>query len=151
MKQKMLIETPLGEIEIEEEGGFIVRISFGSTDDGHAAESPLLRCAALQLKEYFRGERRRFELPVAFCGTQFQNEVWKKLCETEYGEVKRYSEIAAEIGRPKSCRAVGGACGGNPVAIVVPCHRILGSNGLTGYAGGLWRKEWLLNHEKVSK
>ncbi len=109
---------------------------------------PLLEEVQRQLAAYFAGELRRFDLPLALDGTVFQRRVWQRLLSVEYGETASYQTIADSIGNPKAVRAVGAANGRNPVAIVVPCHRIVGSSGqLIGYGGGLWRKEWLLRHE----
>ncbi len=101
-----------------------------------------------QLNEYFRKERKQFELPIDLYGTPFQKLVWRKLLEIPYGEVRTYKEVAQAIGAPKAVRAVGGANNKNPVSIVVPCHRVIGSNGsLVGYGGGLHIKEYLLTLE----
>jgi methylated-DNA-[protein]-cysteine S-methyltransferase len=104
--------------------------------------------AARQVAEYFDGTRREFDLQLALHGTAFQELVWRQLLTVPYGRVATYGEIGDAIGRPRAVRAVGAANGRNPISIVVPCHRIIGSDGtLTGYGGGLWRKEWLLRHE----
>ena len=116
---------------------------------------PLLLEAQRQLAAYFAGELRHFDLPLAMEGTAFQRQVWQQLRSVEYGETASYQAVADAIGNPKAVRAVGAANGRNPVAIIVPCHRIIGSSRagsgarpkLTGYGGGLWRKEWLLRHE----
>lgn len=101
-----------------------------------------------QLGEYFAGERERFELPLAARGTEFQRRVWEALSRVPYGRTATYGEIAGATGRPSAARAVGAASGRNPLAIVVPCHRIVGADGaLTGYGGGLTRKAWLLEQE----
>ncbi len=106
-----------------------------------------------QLREYFAGERQRFELPLAGSGTEFQRRVWEALRRVPYGRTASYGEIARAIDRPSAARAVGGASRRNPLMIVVPCHRIVGADGaLTGYGGGLHRKEWLLKREaRVSR
>jgi methylated-DNA-[protein]-cysteine S-methyltransferase len=104
---------------------------------------------ARQLRSYFAGEREQFDLPLAPEGTKFQQEVWHRLCEIPYGETVSYGELARRIGNPKASRAVGLANGSNPLPIVIPCHRVIGSNGkLTGYGGGLPIKEKLLALEK---
>ena len=110
---------------------------------------PTVVDASSQLEEYFDGSRQEFDLPLDFQGTDFQIEVWKALLSIPYGQTKTYGEIAGLVGRPKSTRAVGQACGANPIPIVTPCHRVLRSDGgLGGYGSGLNWKEWLLDHEK---
>jgi methylated-DNA-[protein]-cysteine S-methyltransferase len=104
--------------------------------------------AVAQLREYFAGERRAFALPLAPSGSPFERRVWQELLEIPYGETASYGEIARRIGAPSAARAVGLANGRNPIAVVVPCHRVIGANGsLTGYGGGLERKRWLLDLE----
>ncbi len=110
---------------------------------------PLLQAVADQLAAYFRGELTDFDLPVAAAGTPFQQRVWDALRQIPYGETRSYGQLAAEVGSPAASRAVGAANGRNPVSIVVPCHRVVGSSGrLTGYSGGLSTKEMLLTHER---
>ena len=112
-------------------------------------DTPLISSAKRQLDEYFQGKRKSFDLPLAPSGTQFQQKVWNALCTIPYGETRSYKEIAAQIQNPKGCRAVGMANNRNPIMIIIPCHRVIGSNGsLVGYAGGLDIKQWLLAHEK---
>lgn len=116
--------------------------------EGWRREDSPLREAIDQLRAYFDGQRFRFELPLAPAGTPFQQRVWKALQEIPCGETQSYGELAANIGFPAASRAVGAANGRNPIAIVVPCHRVIGANGkLTGYAGGLAIKKALLDHE----
>ncbi|GED70438.1 methylated-DNA--protein-cysteine methyltransferase [Brevibacillus reuszeri] len=104
-----------------------------------------------QLEEYFSGMRSEFSFPIYMEGTSFQKNVWNTLVTIPYGETTSYSAIATTLGNEKAVRAVGNANGKNRLSIVVPCHRIVGANGsLTGYAGGLWRKDWLLQHEKTN-
>jgi methylated-DNA-[protein]-cysteine S-methyltransferase len=108
-----------------------------------------LRETARQLEEYFKGERREFDLPLRLDGTEFQRRAWRNLMEIPYGKTRSYGEQAQRIGNPKASRAVGLANGRNPIPIVVPCHRVIGANGsLTGFGGGIARKQWLLAHEK---
>jgi methylated-DNA-[protein]-cysteine S-methyltransferase len=105
--------------------------------------------AAQQLSEYFAGQRLDFDLPIVATGTPFQHRVWALLRQISYGEYRSYGELAQELGNPKAARAVGLANGRNPISIIVPCHRVVGSTGkLTGYAGGLTTKQWLLEHEQ---
>ena len=111
--------------------------------------NPFLLQATEQLRAYFAGEREGFDLPLAPRGTPFQQKVWKRLCEIPYGETISYGELAKQIGNPQASRAVGLANGSNPIPIVIPCHRVIGSNGkLTGYGGGLPIKEKLLALER---
>ena len=113
-------------------------------------ESPVLKEAATQLEEYFAGERTDFDLRMELDGTPFQKEVWAELSRIPYGETISYGELARRVGRPKGPRAVGQANGRNPIAIIVPCHRVLASNGIGGYGGGLTVKRSLLALEGVT-
>ena len=111
--------------------------------------SPVLDQAALELDEYFAGDRTGFDVPLQLEGTDFQLAAWQALAQIPYGETRSYTEQAARIGRPTAVRAVGAANGRNPVSIVLPCHRVVGSDGaLRGFGGGLDVKEWLLRHER---
>lgn len=111
-------------------------------------EVGLLEAAKRELLEYLEGRRREFDLPLKPEGTEFQKRVWKALLTIPYGETRSYGQIAAQIGNPKACRAVGMANHKNPLPIVIPCHRVIGSGGsLVGYGGGLDRKVWLLKLE----
>ena len=115
-------------------------------------QHPLFETLDQQLKEYFEGKRKTFDLPLSTPGTVFQNNVWQALQSIPYGTTRSYAEQARSIGNPKAVRAVARANGDNRLAIIIPCHRVIGSDGkLTGYGGGLWRKEWLLAHEKKNK
>lgn len=108
-----------------------------------------LDCLRAELDAYFRGKLRRFEAPLDLRGTPFQKSVWKRLARTPYGTTLTYAQLAARAGLPSAVRAVGHANGRNPVSIVVPCHRVVGTDGaLHGYGGGLWRKRWLLEFER---
>src|SRR6202012_510460 len=112
----------------------------------------LLAQARAQIEEYFAGTRRDFDLPLAPRGTAFQRSVWHALATIPFGVTTTYGEIAAAVGRPTASRAVGAANGQNPIAIVIPCHRVIGANGtLTGYGGGLPTKEWLVRHERAAE
>lgn len=111
---------------------------------------PILDECVLQLDEYFKGERKEFTVKLNPEGTEFQKIVWNELLKNPFGRTVSYMELAKSIGDVKAIRAVGAANGKNKIAIIIPCHRVIGSNGkLTGYAGGLWRKEWLLKHEGI--
>jgi methylated-DNA-[protein]-cysteine S-methyltransferase len=121
---------------------------FGRAERERNDSHELLREAANQLQAYFAGTLRQFDIPLDMLGTDFQKRVWRQLEEIPYGETRSYAQIAAAVGRPKAVRAVGAANGSNPVAIVVPCHRVIGANGkLTGYGGGLPLKKRLLELE----
>ncbi len=141
--------TPIGLLEIVEEGGAITRVGF--VDPASAkpdARGRALDACRAQLEEYFAGRRRVFELDLDPAGTEFQKAVWARLLKIPFGRTSTYSRVAAAIGRDKAVRAVGAANGQNPISIIIPCHRVIGSDGrLVGYGGGLWRKEWLLGHE----
>jgi methylated-DNA-[protein]-cysteine S-methyltransferase len=142
--------TPLGVMRATTDGRSILALAFDAPGvDAMAAvpEAPrtLLDSLRQQLDEYFAGRRTAFELPLAPAGTPFQRDVWRALCTVPYGQTASYAHIALQVGSPAAVRAVGAANGRNPIAIVIPCHRIIGSNGtLTGYAGGLDRKRRLL-------
>ncbi len=111
-------------------------------------DHPLLKAAVTQLREYFAGTRTKFDLLLDLHGTEFQIASWKSLADVPFGSTRSYGEQAASIGRPRAVRAIGSANGRNPVAIVLPCHRIIGQDGsLTGFGGGLSVKKWLLEHE----
>ncbi|WP_226474956.1 methylated-DNA--[protein]-cysteine S-methyltransferase [Pseudomonas sp. MWU16-30323] len=119
------------------------RVRLGALQE--ANNSPVLQETERQLKEYFAGTRNRFELELDFAGTDFQKKVWQALLTIPFGQTRSYSQIAAQIGNPKAVRAVGAANGRNPISIVAPCHRVIGaSGGLTGFAGGLEAKQYLL-------
>jgi methylated-DNA-[protein]-cysteine S-methyltransferase len=138
------VETPIGPLRLSAEGGRLSRVEFAASAEARSGE-PVLVEAEEQLRAYFAGELRRFELPLAPRGTHFQMSVWDALLEIPYGATTTYSELAAAIGRPSACRAVGAANGRNPLAVIVPCHRVIGAAGaLTGYGGGVERKRVLL-------
>ena len=145
-------QSPIGAVEIlgTQDGVFAMNFvdNPGSTD----VELPAaLKECIKQVGEYFKAERKEFSVKLSLRGTDFQISVWRQLLTVPYGKTASYGEIAAAIGNPAACRAVGAANGKNPISIIVPCHRIIGSNGtLTGYGGGLWRKEWLLKHERAN-
>jgi methylated-DNA-[protein]-cysteine S-methyltransferase len=154
MKSIFFYEYPIGRIGIGEENGAVSRVFFSGQEvfpDRESAETPLIKKAAEQLGEYFAGRRKEFDLPLVLHGTDFQVSVWKALQSIPAGETRTYGDIAALIGRPKACRAVGMANNRNPIPIIVPCHRVIGRDGsLTGYGGGLPVKQYLLELEKAS-
>lgn len=148
-----LMPSPVGRLRLLGDGEALCALYL--EDEDAAAPDPQYRrddgvfaVAREQLQAYFAGHLRLFDLPLAAGGTPFQQTVWRALREIPYGQTLSYGELAARIGQPGAARAVGLANGQNPLAIVVPCHRVIGARGaLTGYAGGLARKRWLLTHE----
>ncbi len=148
MVQFATYSSPFGPVQIGHREGRIVSIRCGSSAAPHMP-SEVSELANLQLQEYFAGKRTAFDLPLELEGTSFQLAVWKAMLEIPYGETRTYGQLAAAIGRPAASRAVGQAANRNPIWIVIPCHRIVGSNhSITGYAGGLSMKQALLELEK---
>ena len=148
-----LVPSPLGELRLVSNGHALVRIEFPGQhgSDGEKRSDSVLDKAAGQLAEYFEGSRRGFDLPLDAGGTEFQRQVWGALQAIPYGELRSYRDIADHLGNRQAVRAVGAANGRNPIPIVVPCHRVIGSNGqLTGFAGGLAAKRKLLELEGLS-
>lgn len=143
-------DSPLGELTLYEEAGSLVRLEFGSPSGaGIPASTPLLREAAGQLSAYFAGDLRRFDLPLSPSGTVFELAIWRVLMAIPYGETRSYAELAGMAGRRDACRATGTACGRNPLPILIPCHRIVRSDGGEGgYSAGIWRKRFLLELER---
>jgi methylated-DNA-[protein]-cysteine S-methyltransferase len=152
-----ITSEPFGELLLLADGRDLTGVHFGPRErwptlpaqmpDG----APVLDRAAEQLRAYFDGRLHEFTLPLAFKGTPFQQQVWRALCEIPYGETIGYAELARRVGAPRGFRAVGQANGCNPIAIIVPCHRVIASDGsLGGYGGGLDRKRWLLAHERAA-
>jgi len=145
--------SPIGILEISGTAHNIYQIKFSSktSSNDKSSKSPgLLAEAISQLDAYFRGNLKKFTLPLSPIGSIFQKRVWTALRMVPYGSTATYGEIAKRIDNPNASRAVGGANNRNPIPIIIPCHRIIGTTGnLVGYAGELWRKEWLLHHEKV--
>ncbi len=146
------LATPIGTLRLVSDGTHMTRIEFEGQYRPEPGErehpDPVLGDCARQLTEYFAGTRREFDLPLAADGTEFQHSVWRSLEAIPYGEVRSYRDIARTIRREKAVRAVGAANGRNPLPVVVPCHRVVGSDGrLTGFAGGLETKAALLRLE----
>jgi methylated-DNA-[protein]-cysteine S-methyltransferase len=151
------IDSPIGELTLASDGEALTGLYMTeqrhrpALPDAGARDDAVLAAARRQLAEYFAGERREFELPLRPAGTEFQRSVWAALREIPYGETAGYGELARRLGRPSAARAVGLANGRNPLAIVVPCHRVIGAAGaLTGYGGGLERKRYLLELERAA-
>lgn len=156
MKYKKVISSPLGKIEVIEEEKKIIELKINQTnkdeEEIQQKDTELLVEAEKQLKEYFLGERKKFNLPIKQEGTEFRKKVWNELEKIPYGETRTYKQIAEAIGNPKAVRAVGMANHINQIPIIIPCHRVIGSNGkLVGYALGLEMKKYLLNLEKENK
>lgn len=146
------VDSPLGPLLLTGDGEALTGLYTDQhgrlpTDLGHRADEEFAQ-ARSQLEEYFAGRRTDFDLPISAPGTAFQNSVWQALRRIRYGSTMSYREVAEEIGNPKAVRAVGSANSRNPISIIVPCHRVVGSDGsLIGYAGGFSAKRWLLDHE----
>jgi methylated-DNA-[protein]-cysteine S-methyltransferase len=155
----MKIETPIGTLHAAlDEQGRLAELGFRESSSLRVDESTSRRGVPLvdsttrrlddlttQLREYFAGKRKTFDFPLAPRGTEFQLAVWNALLDIPYGDTTTYAELARRIGRPSAVRAVGAANGANPIPVIIPCHRVIGSNGtLTGYGGGIERKQWLL-------
>jgi methylated-DNA-[protein]-cysteine S-methyltransferase len=153
MTWTVLDPTPVGPLMLTTDGSALTGLHFGEhpvpgdRDDAH----PVLRAAAAQLAEFFAGERKAFDMPLAPTGTEFQMRVWEQLRLIPYGTTISYGELARRVGNPAASRAVGLANGRNPIAIVVPCHRVIGANGaLTGFGGGMDAKKTLLDLEAAT-
>lgn len=154
--EKTILDTPVGALTLVASSTGLVAILWENDDPlrvrlepaVEGKDNPILTEAARQLSEYFAGKRRSFDLPLDFRGTAFQNSVWQALLSIPFGETRSYGELARSLGKPGASRAVGAANGRNPLSIVAPCHRVIGSNGtMTGFAGGIAAKEYLLRLE----
>ncbi|SDY44872.1 methylated-DNA-[protein]-cysteine S-methyltransferase [Amycolatopsis xylanica] len=152
-----VLDSPIGKLTCVAQDGALAGLymeqqrhlpkfeTFGPEEPGNE----LFARVESQLKEYFAGQRREFDLPITFAGTEFQRRVWTELTEIPYGETISYGELAQRLGNPSASRAVGLANGKNPISVIVPCHRVVGSTGdLTGYGGGIERKRFLLDFER---
>jgi methylated-DNA-[protein]-cysteine S-methyltransferase len=153
-----VVESPIGDLLLTSDGEALTGLYLEShkggpeRDERWHRDDAALNPAREQLSAYFAGESRSFDLRLDSRGTEFQRRVWDALRAVPFGETVSYAELARRIGAPRAVRAVGAAVGRNPISIVVPCHRIIGSDGdLTGYAGGLASKRWLLEHERTAK
>lgn len=151
-------KSPLGTLIIRETDGSVSAVLFANSYKGEKLneealsfqppQSSIIAKCITQLDEYFEGKRKSFDLPMMQAGTDFQKSVWAKLMNIPFGRTISYKELSKRIGNLKAIRAVGTTNGNNSICIIVPCHRVIGSNGdLTGYGGDLWRKKWLLDHE----
>jgi len=147
MDYASVIASPVGTITILADDEFVHVITFAEKDITELSENALTVKVANQLNDYFKGDLKNFDFPMKQKGTEFQQEVWQNLLTIPFGETTSYAKFSAH--NPLAIRAIAAANGKNNIAIVVPCHRVIGSNGkLVGYAGGLWRKQWLLQHER---
>ncbi len=157
LEQTIVMHSPIGPLTLVSDGSYLLELRFGGDMQGVSDTSmesqgpswcPILQQARSELAEYFKGSLMEFSVPYKMRGTPFQQRVWRALCDVPYGTTCSYSELAARIGSPQGARAVGLALGRNPLAIVVPCHRVIGANGsLTGFGGGVETKRLLLEHE----
>lgn len=157
MNEACLYESPIGAILLRGDSDFVTNLAFVEDNELSCFDPKLLdgkvegelTKAIFELGEYFSGNLRDFTVRIQAEGTPFRRKVWEELMKIPYGETISYSCLAKNIENPKAVRAVGGANYSNPVSIIIPCHRVIGKDGrLVGYGGGLWRKEWLLQHEK---
>ncbi|MGQ0678914.1 MAG: methylated-DNA--[protein]-cysteine S-methyltransferase [Actinomycetota bacterium] len=155
MNETRFLDTPLGKMIIIGQRGVVTGLYFVDQKAApllvHVQDQGAYQSAKDQLQEWFRGTRRSFDFALELTGSPFQRQVWEALKTVPYGKTVTYGAIARAIGRPTAARACGAAIGRNPLAIVIPCHRVIGSSGaLTGYAGGMDRKHWMLQHESAS-
>ncbi|MDD3003743.1 methylated-DNA--[protein]-cysteine S-methyltransferase [Flavobacterium sp.] len=150
--QTAYFQSPLGNIKIKGDGNGVTSISILDTKEEISAPVPeVLQHAVNELQDYFKLKRNHFTFKIQPKGTEFQLKVWQELTQIPFGKTISYLELSKKLGDPKAIRAVASANGKNPLWIVIPCHRVIGTDGsLTGYAGGLWRKKWLLEHENPS-
>ena len=149
---KQFLSTPIGTLAIVANDHSLLQVGFVDKAESSVPANAITQQAFDQLQAYFAGKQITFDLPLGAQGTLFQHQVWQALQGIRYGNTCSYQDIAHRLNNPKAVRAVGAANARNPLAIVVPCHRVIGANGaLTGYAGGLSRKAWLLNHETPSR
>ncbi len=149
--ETVAINTPLGIAQITGDANGITQISVIDEGDVSSEKPTGLQNAVTELNDYFQGKRTHFDFKLNPKGTEFQQKVWQALLEIPYGKTCSYMDLSKKLGDVKAIRAVASANGKNPLWIVVPCHRVIGTDSsLTGYAGGLWRKKWLLEHESPS-
>ena len=142
------LKTPIGTVEVTGSHGVIFSVSFLDEEKSPSKIPAALKESVKQIEEYFSGKRKKFELQLQPNGTTFQRHVWDELLKIPFGKTISYIQLARQLGDEKSIRAAASANGKNPIGILIPCHRVIGANSdLVGYAGGLWRKQWLLDHE----
>ena len=151
-KYVAFIQTPIGNLKIIADDNAVTEILFDAEKTSEESTNKIIEQCKRELAEYFVGKRKEFTVPLNQKGSEFQKKVWDELQKIPYGKTVSYGYVAEKIGGKNMMRAVGGANKRNRIPIIVPCHRVIGSNGsLVGYAGGLWRKEWLLEHERKWK
>lgn len=147
MPNAIVTNSKVGPLTIVEEGDTIVGIMFGNFAK-RQSQNMLLKRAAKQISEYMDGRRKVFDLPLSFGGTEFENAVYTELLKIPFGRVVSYEDVAKRVGRPRACRAVGNAVGKNPIALVIPCHRVVGKNNIGGFGSAIHIKKYLLDLEK---
>ena len=142
--------SEIGPIEIVGNQKGILAVTFGADEFQIDRNLPAIMTECLrQMTEYFKGRRQKFSIPLVLEGTDFQKAVWRQLQKIPFGKTASYGDVARAVGSPRAFRAVGNANNKNPISLIIPCHRVIGSDGkLVGFGGGIWRKEWLLEHEK---
>ena len=142
--------SEIGPLEVVGNQKGILTVTFGADEFETDRNLPALMAECLrQLTEYFKGRRQKFSIPLVLEGTDFQKAVWRQLQKIPFGQTASYGDIARAVGSPRAFRAVGNANNKNPIPLIIPCHRVIGSDGkLVGFGGGIWRKEWLLEHEQ---
>lgn len=145
-------KSPIGILEIVCSEEALISIKFVNEEKQAGETNSILKEIVMQLEQYFNGSRKEFDIKISLEGTKFQKQVWNQLINIPYGEIASYKDVAEKIENAKAVRAVGNANNKNKIPIIIPCHRVIGANGnLTGYAGGIDKKQWLLNHEKNYK
>lgn len=145
-------KSPIGILEIVCSEEALISIKFVNEEKQAGETNSILKEIVMQLEQYFNGSRKEFDIKISLEGTEFQKQVWNQLINIPYGEIASYKDVAEKIENAKAVRAVGNANNKNKIPIIIPCHRVIGANGnLTGYAGGIDKKQWLLNHEKNYK
>ena len=143
------VDSPIGKVYVESDGDRITRVTYDAPGRGKRGKRPkILAEAVVQLQAYFAGRRKKFDLPLYHVGSPYRKSMWQRLLKIPFGQVLTYEQLSAEVGG--NARSAGTACSDNPLPILVPCHRVVGKDGLlTGYVGEIWRKKWLLEHEGV--
>jgi methylated-DNA-[protein]-cysteine S-methyltransferase len=145
--------SEIGPLEVVGNQKGILSITFGADEFETDRNLPALMAECLrQLTEYFKGRRQKFSIPLVLEGTDFQKAVWRQLQKIPFGQTASYGDVARAVGSPRAFRAVGNANNKNPIPLIIPCHRVIGNDGkLVGFGGGIWRKEWLLEHEQSQR